>query len=297
MEIKSAGNKGLKESFDSLLEKFDYNTRIDNDPVRFVRMFSNPADIEIAGLLSSCIAYGRVDSITGSLNRLFEKIGVSPSDFAGNIDSSKADLLEGFYHRFNNADDIRTLLWSAGKVQKKWGGLEELFLEGYGNKNDISDGFASFSNGLEHFSGTFLSLARESPFTNMKNFAYFFPLPSRGSACKRLCLFTRWMVRRDPVDMGIWKKVNVSHLVIPVDAHISRIGGYLGLTRRKTPSWKMAVEITESLKKLDNEDPLRYDFLICHLGISGECPGKYDERKCDSCGIRKMCVRRKKEKG
>lgn len=270
MEIESTGYEKLKKRLDCLHEIYDYNTRIENDPVKFVRGFSSPADIEVAGLLSSCLAYGKVELIIHALNGLFEKIGESPADFAKKPDSSGESCFDGFRYRFWNADDIRTLLWSAGKVQNKWGSLENLFMEGYGDLNGDSDGFSRFRNGIEKFSKEFISIAEESPFTGRKNFGRFFPLPSKRSACKRLCLFTRWMVRPEPVDLGIWKKVNTAHLVIPVDVHISRIGRYLGLTKRKTPSWNMAVEITESLKKLDPGDPLRYDFLLCHIGISGE---------------------------
>ncbi|MCD4784036.1 MAG: TIGR02757 family protein [Candidatus Eremiobacteraeota bacterium] len=270
MEIESTRYEKLKKRFDCLHETFDYATRIDNDPVKFVRGFSSPADIEVAGLLSSCLAYGRVELIIRALSGLFERMGESPSDFAKKLNSSGESCFDGFRYRLWNADDIRTLLWSAGKVQNIWGTLENLFMEEYSGFKEEQGGFLRFRNGLEHFSKTFLSIAEESPFTERKNFSRFFPFPSKGSACKRLCLFTRWMVRPEPVDLGIWKKVNTAHLVIPVDAHISRIGKYLGLTRRKSPSWKMAVEITESLKKLDSEDPLRYDFLICHMGISGE---------------------------
>lgn len=280
----------LKEKLDKLGENFDYQARIAADPVRFPSRYENPADREIAALISAVFAYGRVEIIGRILEKIFSVIGPSPAEFVCNWDREKSDRFEGFYHRFNNTDDIRTLLWSAGRVREKWGSLENLFLEGYKTGGE-NNGVKSFQAGMEFFSKTFLEIGGYSPHTYRRKYGYFFPRPSSGSACKRLCLFTRWMTRPKPVDFRVWKGVSPSHLVIPVDAHISRIARYLGFTDRTTVSWKMAGEITASLRRMDPDDPLRYDFLLCHMGISGECPGKYDREKCGKCTIKDLCVR------
>jgi uncharacterized protein (TIGR02757 family) len=110
-----------------------------------------------------------------------------------------------------------------------------------------------------------------------------FPSPLDGSACKRANLFLRWMVRDRDIDFGIWKGIPKSRLIIPLDTHIARISGCLGLTKRKSRDWKTAVEITESLKRMDPEDPLKYDFALCHHGISGMCSGKKEIMECKGC--------------
>jgi len=135
----------------------------------------------------------------------------------------------------------------------------------------------------------------------------FFPSPSEGSACKRLNLYLRWMIRSDDgVDFGIWacservsqspeqgegesNKIPPSKLIIPLDTHMARICTHLGLTHYKTTGWKMAEEITDNLKILDPEDPVKYDFALCHLGISGECPLHKDIKKCSKCFLKDIC--------
>jgi len=112
-----------------------------------------------------------------------------------------------------------------------------------------------------------------------------FPSPENGSACKRMNLFLRWMVRTKDIDLGVWNKIHPSKLIIPLDTHIARISRCLGLTKRKAPDWKTAKEITESLKKLDPDDPLKYDFALCHQGISGLCKGERSKDTCASCAI------------
>jgi uncharacterized protein (TIGR02757 family) len=239
-------------------------------------------------LIASSFAYGNVNLILKTLEGIFEKFDSNPSDFLKKWNTQKASLFDEFYYRFNNADDLKTLLWSIGKVQQEWGSLENLFLEGYSHNDNQNRG--NFAAGLEHFSSTFNRLAQSSPYQNRKNFAYFFPSPSKGSPCKRLCLFMRWMNRTDNVDPGGWKGVNKSDLIIPLDTHIARIGRYLGFTSRRNADWKMAAEITHSLKLIDPDDPLKYDFVLCHLGISGECPGKFNPEKCSLCVLRNMCT-------
>jgi hypothetical protein len=102
-------------------------------------------------------------------------------------------------------------------------------------------------------------------------FPFLFPSPASGSACKRLCMFLRWMVRpADGIDLGLWKAIPPRKLIIPVDAHIQRISRFLGLTQRKQADWRMAQEITAALKKFDSDDPVKYDFSLCHIGISGD---------------------------
>jgi len=113
----------------------------------------------------------------------------------------------------------------------------------------------------------------------------FFPSPAKGSACKRINLFLRWMVRDKDIDFGLWRSIPANRLVIPLDIHIARISRCLGFTKRASADWKAAIEITEALKKLDPADPLKYDFALCHHGISGVCRGR-NNPGCRDCALK-----------
>jgi uncharacterized protein (TIGR02757 family) len=117
---------------------------------------------------------------------------------------------------------------------------------------------------------------------------YFFPRPSAGSACKRLNLFLRWMVRRDALDLGLWTRIPASKLVVPLDTHVIRVGRCLGLTRYTSPGWRMARDITASLRRIDPVDPIRYDFSMCHLGMMNAC-GFNDRQRDSRCPLRGVC--------
>jgi uncharacterized protein (TIGR02757 family) len=139
--------------------------------------------------------------------------------------------------------------------------IKQIFLQGYNiYDEDVKNGISRFS---KHFINSFIET-----FGNVSDgIKFMFPLPEKGSACKRMNLFLRWMVRKDELDFGLWKEIPASKLVIPVDTHVARISRKLKLTKRKNADWKMAEEITSNLKKFDPEDPIKYDFAICHLGI------------------------------
>ena len=284
--------KILLQKLNSVEKFIDFDERVANDPIQFVKRYDNPPDIETAGLISAVMAMGKVELIIRNLEDIFSRFDSSPSEFIDNFTGKNARLFDNVKYRLYNSHDIKTLLWCIGEVRKKWGSLERLFSKSYNGGASKKDGLRNFTEGLEFFSKTFKELARESPYNEQRNFSHFFPQPSKGSACKRLCLFTRWMVRKKKPDFGIWKSVNPGDLVIPVDTHISRIGRYLGFTKRKSAgNWKMALEITGALKKMDPSDPIRLDFPLCHMGISGECPKKFDEEKCGNCDLKDVCRR------
>ncbi|HEY6837754.1 MAG TPA: DUF2400 family protein, partial [Geobacteraceae bacterium] len=153
--------------------------------------------------------------------------------------------------------------------------------------DDITPSLTAFSAAILAMDYSPVFGSREIPADSY--FTFFFPSPASGSACKRLCMFLRWMVRpADGIDLGLWHDVSPTKLVIPVDAHIQRIGRYLGLTTRKQADWKMAREITAALRRLDPADPVKYDFSLCHLGISEGCSGR-DRLRCRACPIGEIC--------
>ena len=145
---------------------------------------------------------------------------------------------------------------------------------------------------LERFVQGFLSQDLSPIFPKgrlSRGYRHFFPLPSTGGPCKRLHLFLRWMVRREPPDFGLWPEVSPAKLLMPVDTHVENMSRAIGLTRRKSRTWRMAEEITRRLRSLDPLDPVKYDFSLCHKRMSGECLDRRDPVICEPCGLRSVC--------
>jgi uncharacterized protein (TIGR02757 family) len=280
----------LKQHLDAFLDSFPKEEHLGNDPVQFVHRYDDPRDREVVGLIASALAYGNVKIVLRSVERALAVLGPHPAAAVAAFDPKRdARQVRGFYHRFNTSRDLAVLFWMVRRVLEDHGSLENAFVAGLSG-NDQDTGAA-----LQHFSSLFLASGYEQFYSRRELKArigvrFFFPSPANGGACKRLSLYLRWMVRpADGIDCGVWKKVSPRQLVIPLDTHIARISGYIGLTDRKSPDWKMAIDITRSLKKLDVDDPLRYDFALCHLGIAGDCPRKRDPFKCVRCPIQAIC--------
>jgi len=270
----------LKKYLDKLYETFDIKY-ISPDPIEVVHKFTNPLDKEIIGLLSAILAYGNVKSIINSINFIINIIGSSPINFVSNFNLQKDfHKFSSFKHRFTSGIDILNVLFILHNIYKKYGSLKEFYYEGYNESDkDIKNSLISFVNRFLFYQTN-----------DSQTFKYLFPSPQQGSACKRLNLFLRWMVRRgDKLDFGLWDKINPNKLIIPVDTHIARICKNIGLTTRSSADWKMAKEITENLKKLDPDDPVKYDFAITRLGIIEKCRGKKVFNMCEHCLIKNIC--------
>jgi uncharacterized protein (TIGR02757 family) len=265
---------------------------LQNDPLSFCHRFREPYDREIAGLIASSFAYGNVKIILRNLEKIFSVIGPAPRRFVESFDPGEGlQLFKGFKHRFNDSRDLCALLLAIREVIDKAGTIEAYFLKGLDPAEpDITSALNEFSSSLLAFDYSPVFGSPAPPPGSY--FSFFFPSPASGSACKRLCMYLRWMVRPDDgIDLGIWSGVSPAKLIIPVDAHIQRICRLLGFTARKQADWKMAQEITASLRKLDPQDPVKYDFSICHLGISEGCDGSSSER-CPQCPISTICANR-----
>ncbi len=271
--------KSLKQKLDRLYSDYDFQGRIAHDPIELPHQYSRPEDIEISGFIASCLAYGKVTLFKPVIKALLSRMGQSPCDFLIHFNVRRQrDLFAGLRYRFNRNDDIIGLLYVLSSVIKKYGSLESAFKRHY-RKSD-----SSVAAGLAGIIDIFLGMDTAAVYgDDMKRegLLQFFPSPSRGSACKRMNIFLRWMIRDRDIDFGIWKGIPKNKLVIPLDVHIARISRCLGFTRRSTQDWKMAVEITESLKTIDPEDPLKYDFALCHQGIAGVC----SSMRCDECAL------------
>jgi uncharacterized protein (TIGR02757 family) len=255
------------------------------DPIHLVRRFESPADREVAGFCAAALAFGRVASVLQSIERLFAVMGPSPAAYVRSFEPGRqARDLAPLVHRWTTGADLAALVIVLQRMLQK-GSIERFFLEGY---DPVA---ADVSGALESFSTRALETNLRAAYGRRKpkpGVAYFFSRPSCGGACKRLNLFLRWMVRSDAVDFGIWKAVPASKLVVPLDTHVIRVGRCLRLTRYTSPGWKMAADITASLRQLDPTDPVKYDFSLCHIGMANAC-GFNRAQGDSSCPLRGAC--------
>ena len=270
-----------------------YRTRssahLANDPLCFCHRYQSPQDQEIAGLIAAVFAYGQVKIILRNLEGVFAALGSSPRLFVERFDPKKgARLFAGFKHRFNDGRDLCALLLACQTMLREAGSLEGWFLRFQDRSGDDVTGMLSQATcAVKELD--YAPIFGKGGIPADSYFPFLFPSPAAGSACKRLCMYLRWMVRpADGIDLGIWRGITPAQLVIPVDAHIQRICGFLGFTCRKQADWRMAREITARLREFDPADPVKYDFSLCHLGISEGCDGK-DRASCLDCPIRGVC--------
>jgi uncharacterized protein (TIGR02757 family) len=281
-ELKTQ-NSRLKTLLDSLYLKYNHKEFIPPDPLQFVYHYKNKSDMEIAGFLSAMFAYGAVEQIQKFLTSLFAKIGSSPSQFIKSFSARDKILFQPLKYRFNTGSDIITLLQSLKKVLNKYDNLENLFLEGY----DQSD--ANIIPAAARFIST-LNLSNSSP-----GLKFLVSDPANGGTCKRLFLFLRWMVRDDEVDSGLWKKIDKSKLIIPVDVHMGRLSKIIGLHSKKTYNLKTAIEVTNGFAEISPDDPVKYDFALCRIGILENCSGK-PNKYCLRCELKEFCDRKSLKK-
>jgi uncharacterized protein (TIGR02757 family) len=272
----------LKSALDGLYADFDRSGRI-ADPIEKVRPFADPADREIVGFLAAGLAFGRVASILASIDAVLDIMGPSPAAFVRRFDPRRDGArFEPFVHRWTRGRDLVGVLLVLRHMLESSGSLEQCFLDG--DDPDADD----ISPGLERFCGRARAVDLRPARAAAAGVHRFFPLPSAGSACKRLNLYLRWMVRRDDIDLGVWTRVSPARLVVPLDVHVVRVCRCLGLTRRVSPGWPMAAEITQALRRFDADDPVRYDFALCHVGMQGWCG--FNEPTGDSrCPLRGAC--------
>jgi uncharacterized protein (TIGR02757 family) len=272
-------------ALDGLYRDFNREDSV-SDPIQRVRPFADAADREIAGFCAAALAFGRVASVLASIDRLFAIMGPHPARFVRAFDpGAPHPELRAMVHRWTKGEDLAALLWILRQMLERSGSIESFLLEG----DDPAS--PDLSAALDSFSTRALALDIKRAYGRVPRrpgVCYFFPRPSTGSACKRLNLFVRWMVRRDEVDLGVWTRVSPSRLIVPLDTHVIRLGRCLRLTRYTSPGWKMAADITASLRRLDAGDPVRFDFSLCHVGMMNACG--FGRRQGDSqCPLRGQC--------
>ncbi|MGH9313885.1 MAG: TIGR02757 family protein [Vicinamibacterales bacterium] len=269
------------------------------DPVELVRPFADPADREIAGFCAAALAFGRIASVLNSIRALFRVMGPHPAAFARRFDPSRdSRAFDGLVHRWTRGRDLAALVWILRAMLERSGSVEAFFLEGLQpGHDDVGPALDSFSRRARAIDlrpvYTLPRAGSRGSVPKRPGVHYFFPCPSSGSGCKRLNLFVRWMVRRDQVDLGVWTRVPAAKLIVPLDTHVIRLGRCLRLTRYASPGWKMAAEITASLRVLDPADPVKFDFSLCHLGMMNAC-GYGRPQRDSQCPLRGICRPRPK---
>jgi uncharacterized protein (TIGR02757 family) len=214
-------------------------------------------------------------------------MGPHPADFVRGFDAARdRDRFSAFRYRFNRPGDIAAFCLALQRILDRHGSLRAYFLKGY------SDADPDVGPALERFVDGILGQDLRPVFPRgrpSRGFLHLFPRPSAGGPCKRLLLFLRWMVRSDHLDFGDWPEVSPAKLLMPIDTHIENMGRAVGLIRRKSRSWRMAEELTAQLRRLDPDDPVKYDFALCHKRMSGDCPGRRDRVGCQGCGLMPVC--------
>lgn len=266
---------------------------IENDPLKFPRRYTDKLDIEIAAFLSALMAWGKRAIILKKLEELFDRMQPSPWQFVRNYKAQKSNLgaLAGFKHRTYNDKNIAGIILALKTTIEKYGDLESLFKEGLdmAEAQGLNDeNYSALRFALGHFVEMLkkFSAAAGFPLSNRH-----LPSPVQGdSACKRMNLFLRWMIRKEGFDLGIWNCMPPASLLVPLDIIVGRAGQCLGFTRRKAPNkWETAVQITEALKAFDAADPTRFDFALSQIG----CGPEGDFESCKKCRFRNIAFTEK----
>jgi uncharacterized protein (TIGR02757 family) len=287
----AAGLLALKPELDRLYDQFNL-THSTRDPIWTVRRFSAPDDQEIVAFLASALAFGRVQSVLQTVDAVLAVMEGRPAQFVREFTPEQAGRFDGLGHRWIRSRDLAALAWLLHQMLRDHGSIEDFFAAGQ------PTGEPSIETGLESFSTRAMALDLRAIYGRRRptpGVGYFFSRPASGGACKRLNLFLRWMVRHDAVDLGLWEAIRPGQLVVPLDTHIIRVGRCLGLTRRASPGWRMAMDVTTALRTLNADDPVRYDFSMCHLGMGGSC-GFGTTRTNTVCPLHAVCrpARRKR---
>lgn len=249
----------LRAYLDPIAARFERSAFIEDDPVSIPHAFDEPEDQVLIGLFAALLAWGRRDIMLAKLSELCQRFDYRPARFIRDYRPSRdRDRLAGFKHRTFNDQDLHGLV-SALQTVTSGQTLESVFRKGMSIDHPIRDG-------IEHFSNTLLNAVPGQPPRIRKHVAR----PSTGSACKRINMYLRWMVRPGPVDLGLWSCLDRSALMLPLDVHSGTQARAVGLLQRTSNDWRAADELTAACRALDPEDPCKYDFAFFGTGSAGE---------------------------
>jgi len=246
----------LRQFLEKKVDEFNQPSFIKEDPISIPHLFTGKQDIEIAGFFAAIFSWGNRTTIIQKTNDLMRRMNMSPLEFCMNYDKKDFKRLQGFKHRNFSEEDLLYFVEFFHHHFRKWNSLEIAFSKWMGCDDDNTE------NSLNGFKKYFFSLE------HLKRTEKHVSSPSQKSTCKRMNMFLRWMVRNDTkgVDFGIGEKISPSQLICPIDVHVARVARRLNLIKRKQTDWLSAIELTEHLKKLDADDPAKYDFALFSLG-------------------------------
>ena len=249
--------KDLQEFLNSKVDFYNQPSFIKDDPISVPHLFTKKQDIEIAGFFAAIFSWGNRTTIISKAKELMQLMDMAPYEFCLNHDSNGLKRLMGFKHRTFNDTDLFYCVEFFKHHYKRYKSLENAFTRHGNTVEEMLTDFHHYFFSLDDF-----------PVRTKKHIA----TPERKSSCKRLNMFLRWMVRQygKGVDFGLWKKISPSQLVCPIDLHVARVACRFNLIKRKQTDWQTALELTEYLRTLDKNDPVKYDFALFGLGVMGK---------------------------
>jgi uncharacterized protein (TIGR02757 family) len=247
----------LKPALERLYRRFNRRENVERDPLGFLYRYGDPRDREAAGFIASSLSFGNAGQIVRSISCVLEPMGPAPFRYLTRTrPASIVRNCTGFKHRWVTGENVAAMLEGLGSVLRRYGSLEACFKQGlHEDEEDIIPALSRFVD----------EISSRSP----EGLQYLLPSPCRKSACKRLNLFLRWMVRSDEVDPGVWSGIPASKLIVPLDTHLFRLGKAMGLTERNQADIRSAREITDGFRAVTPDDPVRYDFSLASLGMRG----------------------------
>lgn len=246
-----------KNYLDKLVKTYETPDFIKDDPVQFPRRFQNKEDIEIAGFIASIFAYGKREAFISKLNVLFDRMDNKPYEFVLSFKETDTTV-DDFDYRFSTGIDLKQIILILKNLYQKGDSLESLFKYGWQQHGTVA--------GMLQVAVDYFYSRVTLPVT--KGFYHLLPNPAKKSACKRLNMYLRWMVRGGCVDMGLWKFMSTSELLIPLDVHVAKISRSLGLLQRNQNDYASVIELTGKLKEFDPSDPVKYDFAMFGYGVN-----------------------------
>jgi len=273
---------GLRKALLALEARYRGERALQADPIRIPLAYPDAMDREVAAWVAAHLAYGRVAPMIRAIEALMAPLGPHPAAWLRHQPAARAlealeRAYEGWVWRFHTGTDMAhwLLAWRQLDLESGGRGLEPHLAPDPGGTLD------------DALSRLVQRLRRELPATHGLRFSL--PDPAEGGACKRWRMFLRWMVRPGWPDLGAWTRLSPADLVIPLDTHVAKTARLLGLSDRKNPDGRMAHQVTEALRAMDDQDPLRFDFALSHLGILGDCPGHKDLTICHACPLYTYC--------
>jgi len=270
--VAKPSSSNLFKGLEALYAKYNKRKFVHPDPLEFLYLFPDPREREVAGLICACLAYGRVAQILKKISQCLEKMEMRPRRFLLSQDKTEIKRrFADFHYRFTKAPDMIAFLTGLKALLERYGSIEEAFAN---PAQDLSTTkMPLIVERLSAFVREFLDLAQLDK-------SYLLPDPQKKSACKRLFLYLRWMVRKDEVDPGGWSCVKPCDLLVPLDTHMFNIAKSIGFTKKKQAGLNCAIEITEAFKQINPEDPVKYDFVLTRFGIRSELSREDVPRLC-----------------